>query len=60
MLDFGPWSPLSYGFLFQVLRMKNTCHAGLVNYCVPAGEARLKALELARDINQKVRLMLLR
>ncbi|KAG5592793.1 hypothetical protein H5410_043307 [Solanum commersonii] len=37
----------------QVLRMKNTCHAGLVNYCVPAGEARLKALELARDINQK-------
>ncbi|KAJ8526730.1 hypothetical protein K7X08_029207 [Anisodus acutangulus] len=26
---------------------------GLVNYCVPAGEARLKALELARDINQK-------
>ncbi|KAM7525499.1 hypothetical protein LguiA_015401 [Lonicera macranthoides] len=26
---------------------------GLVNYCVPAGEARLKALEIARDINQK-------
>ncbi|PHU05389.1 hypothetical protein BC332_26211 [Capsicum chinense] len=31
-------------------------HARIVNYCVPAGEARLKALELARDINQKVRL----
>ncbi|KAH6759024.1 ATP-dependent caseinolytic protease/crotonase family protein [Perilla frutescens var. frutescens] len=26
---------------------------GLVNYCVPAGEARSKALEIARDINQK-------
>ncbi|CAK9185729.1 unnamed protein product [Ilex paraguariensis] len=26
---------------------------GLVNHCVPAGEARLKALEIARDINQK-------
>lgn len=28
--------------------------AGLANYCVPAGEARLKALGIARDINQKV------
>ncbi|KAJ7952563.1 Enoyl-CoA hydratase [Quillaja saponaria] len=26
---------------------------GLVNYCVPAGEAHLKALAIARDINQK-------
>ncbi|KAL3499675.1 hypothetical protein ACH5RR_038768 [Cinchona calisaya] len=26
---------------------------GLVNYCVPSGEARSKALEIARDINQK-------
>ncbi|PIN03828.1 Enoyl-CoA hydratase [Handroanthus impetiginosus] len=26
---------------------------GLVNYCVPAGEARTKALEVAWDINQK-------
>ncbi|KAF3448272.1 hypothetical protein FNV43_RR08985 [Rhamnella rubrinervis] len=26
---------------------------GLVNYCVPAGEAHLKALEIARDINEK-------
>ncbi|PIA30891.1 hypothetical protein AQUCO_05300017v1 [Aquilegia coerulea] len=26
---------------------------GLVNYCVPAGGAHLKALEIARDINQK-------
>ncbi|CAI9755338.1 unnamed protein product [Fraxinus pennsylvanica] len=26
---------------------------GLVNYCVPAGEARSKALEIARSINQK-------
>lgn len=28
--------------------------AGLVNYCVAAGEAHLKALEIARNINQKV------
>ncbi|CAL5441859.1 unnamed protein product [Camellia sinensis] len=27
---------------------------GLVNHCVPAGEAHLKALEIARNINQKV------
>ncbi|CAL5359769.1 unnamed protein product [Camellia sinensis] len=26
---------------------------GLVNHCVPAGEAHLKALEIARNINQK-------
>lgn len=26
---------------------------GLVNYCVASGKARLKALEVARDINQK-------
>ncbi|KAF6146118.1 hypothetical protein GIB67_015556, partial [Kingdonia uniflora] len=26
---------------------------GLVNYCVPAGGAHLKALEIARDINKK-------
>lgn len=26
---------------------------GLVNYCVPAGEAHLKALEIAREINEK-------
>lgn len=28
--------------------------AGLVNYSVPAGEAHFKALEIAREINQKV------
>ncbi|KAM7272510.1 hypothetical protein ACFE04_027173 [Oxalis oulophora] len=26
---------------------------GLVNFCVPAGEAHVKALQIARDINQK-------
>ncbi|XP_031262287.1 probable enoyl-CoA hydratase 2, mitochondrial [Pistacia vera] len=26
---------------------------GLVNFCVPAGQAQLKALEIAREINQK-------
>lgn len=29
--------------------------AGVVNYCVPAGEAYKRALELAQEINQKVR-----
>jgi enoyl-CoA hydratase/carnithine racemase len=28
--------------------------AGVVNYCVPGGEAYQKALELAREINEKV------
>jgi hypothetical protein len=32
--------------------------AGLVNYCVPAGEAHRKALEIARDVNQKVKVSL--
>ncbi|CAN4078045.1 unnamed protein product [Withania somnifera] len=32
---------------------KDAGSIGLVNYCVPSGEARLKALGLARDINQK-------
>ncbi|XP_010258770.1 PREDICTED: probable enoyl-CoA hydratase 2, mitochondrial [Nelumbo nucifera] len=32
---------------------KDAMLMGLVNYCVPAGEAHLKALEIARDINQK-------
>jgi methylglutaconyl-CoA hydratase len=31
------------------------CAAGLANYCVPAGEAYDKALELAREITKKVR-----
>ena len=30
---------------------------GLVNYCVPAGEAHPKALEIAQEINQKVKFM---
>lgn len=30
------------------------CPAGLVNYCVPSGEVHSKALEIARNINQKV------
>ncbi|XP_065039894.1 probable enoyl-CoA hydratase 2, mitochondrial isoform X1 [Musa acuminata AAA Group] len=32
---------------------KEAVSMGLVNYCVPAGEAHHKALEIARDINQK-------
>lgn len=32
---------------------KEALSMGLVNYCVSAGEAFLKALQIARDINQK-------
>ncbi|KAL5723979.1 methylglutaconyl-CoA hydratase [Ranunculus cassubicifolius] len=32
---------------------KDAMSMGLVNYCVPAGGAHFKALEIARDINQK-------
>ncbi|URE03193.1 methylglutaconyl-CoA hydratase [Musa troglodytarum] len=32
---------------------KEAVSMGLVNYCVPAGEAHHKALQIARDINQK-------
>ncbi|KAJ6804362.1 putative enoyl-CoA hydratase 2, mitochondrial [Iris pallida] len=32
---------------------KEALSMGLVNYCVPAGEAYLKALQISRDINQK-------
>ncbi|KAG0497407.1 hypothetical protein HPP92_002098 [Vanilla planifolia] len=32
---------------------KEAFSMGLVNYCVPAGEAYIKALEIARDINGK-------
>ncbi|TYH97472.1 hypothetical protein ES332_A12G245200v1 [Gossypium tomentosum] len=32
---------------------KDAMSMGLVNYCVPAGEAHPKALEIAREINQK-------
>uniref|UniRef100_A0A2N9G3F7 Enoyl-CoA hydratase n=1 Tax=Fagus sylvatica TaxID=28930 RepID=A0A2N9G3F7_FAGSY len=32
---------------------KDAMSMGLVNYCVPAGEAHVKALEIARHINQK-------
>ncbi|XP_058104302.1 probable enoyl-CoA hydratase 2, mitochondrial isoform X2 [Magnolia sinica] len=32
---------------------KDAMSMGLVNYCVPAGGAYLKALQIARDINQK-------
>ncbi|KAJ6851395.1 putative enoyl-CoA hydratase 2, mitochondrial [Iris pallida] len=32
---------------------KEALSMGLVNYCVPAGEAYLKALQISREINQK-------
>ncbi|XP_010919731.1 probable enoyl-CoA hydratase 2, mitochondrial isoform X2 [Elaeis guineensis] len=32
---------------------KEAFSLGLVNYCVPAGKAYIKALQVARDINQK-------
>ena len=42
-----------------IFSYRSVCYdAGLVNYCVPAGEAHVKALEIARHINQKVKLSL--
>lgn len=39
----------------EAMSMANVYKAsGLVNYSVPSGEARLKALEVAREINQKM------
>jgi hypothetical protein len=34
------------------------CVSGLANYCVPAGEAYQKALDIACEITQKVRIIL--
>lgn len=49
------WSKLSIIVpLLWIRHAKIYFFAGLVNYCVPAGEARQKALEIARDINHKV------
>lgn len=50
---FGIWLYFCLVPRFPVLT-KTIFHAGLVNYCVPAGEARIKALEIAQEINQKV------
>ncbi|XP_042018964.1 probable enoyl-CoA hydratase 2, mitochondrial [Salvia splendens] len=40
-------------FTGRIIDGKDALSMGLVNYCVPAGEAHLKALEIARLINQK-------
>ncbi|KAK9095175.1 hypothetical protein Scep_026644 [Stephania cephalantha] len=40
-------------FTGRKLDAKEAHSIGLVNYCLPAGGAHLKALEIARDINQK-------
>ncbi|GJR99575.1 probable enoyl-CoA hydratase 2, mitochondrial [Tanacetum coccineum] len=40
-------------FTGRKIRAKDALSIGLVNYCVPAGEAYSKALEVAREINQK-------
>ncbi|KAH9777060.1 putative enoyl-CoA hydratase 2 [Citrus sinensis] len=38
----------------DAMSLVKECHtAGLVNYYVPAGQAQLKALEIAQEINQK-------
>lgn len=44
-----------FGFVFYPPpRTKIVLTAGLVNYCVHASGAYLKALEVARNINEKV------
>ncbi|KAL8514175.1 hypothetical protein ACS0TY_013344 [Phlomoides rotata] len=41
-------------FTGRKIGARDAVSIGLANYCVPAGEARNKALEIARDIKQKV------
>ena len=43
-----------FGFLDSVFDYQGMYVPGLVNHAVPAGEAHLKALEIAREINDKV------
>ncbi|KAI3756564.1 hypothetical protein L1987_56385 [Smallanthus sonchifolius] len=40
-------------FTGRKISARDALSIGLVNYCVPTGEAYSKALEVARDINQK-------
>lgn len=40
-------------FTGRKIDARNAASMGLINYCVPSGEAHLKALEVARDINEK-------
>lgn len=40
-------------FTGRKLSARDALSIGLINYCVPVGEAYSKALEVARDINQK-------
>ncbi|KAK9274606.1 hypothetical protein L1049_021856 [Liquidambar formosana] len=40
-------------FTGRKINGRDALSMGLVNHCVPAGEAHSKALEIARDINQK-------
>lgn len=45
---------IPHSFILYDHTLEVHCVAGLVNFCVSAGGAHLKALEIARDINQKV------
>lgn len=41
--------------IFSTFSNRQKFHAtGLANYCVPPGEAYVKALEIARDVSEKV------
>ncbi|KAI3840074.1 hypothetical protein MKX03_017275 [Papaver bracteatum] len=40
-------------FTGRKIDARNAASMGLINYCVPSGEAHLKALEVARDMNEK-------
>ncbi|QHO37320.1 uncharacterized protein DS421_4g110440 [Arachis hypogaea] len=61
------WDSVSFSYVLNVcigycqyltaLLMAAPLALGLANYCVPAGEAYTKALEVARNINEKCRII---
>lgn len=58
-VSMGMFSPelLLFSPLSVLTVQQRFIDAGLVNYCVPSGEAHSKALAIAQIINQKVHLL---
>jgi len=51
---------LNFSVFDSYLAMKSCYVSGLANYSVPASEAHSKALEIAREIIQKVQIIYLK